>query len=246
MLEVEPQEYYPLIHKLFVSEIVEAVDTLGASVRRIRAKVREGKRVLFLTFDVDVVRYSLSGVVDTETIVQGILEKRIQEANSSFGKLYGFRFVLESVTITEDVPRREKREDARLVVSGPQEMEDALRRLGRGLMITLKEWNVPLTSITVTTDDLISPETVSIVLKLAEQMGKAEKDSLKSSVETKARSYAKALLPERLNIQVKVLDPSDKNIAQVMKRAKSIEKEIEELTKNEDLKKLMEALGKSL
>lgn len=246
MLEVEPQRYYPLIDKLFASRILEAVESLGASVRRVHARVNPEGRTLFVTFEVDVIRHSLSGVVDTETVIQGVLEKCVQDANSSFGRLYGLKFDLEAVRVTESVPRSEEHGETRLVVSGPQEMEDALRRLGRGLMITLKEWGVPVASITVTTDDLISPETVSIVLKLVEQIEKAEKDSLKSSVETKARSYAKALLPERLNIQVKVLDPSDKNIAQVMKRAKSIEKEIEEITKDEDLKKLMEALGKSL
>ena len=245
MLEVEPQGYYPLIDKLFASRILEAVESLGASVRRVRATVNPEGRTLLVTFEVEVIRDSLSSIVNIETVIQGVLEKCIQDANSSFGKLYGISFDLGPVRVIESVPRSEKHGETRLVVSGPPEMEDALQRLGKGLLITLKEWDVPLTSITVTTDDLISPETVSIVLKLAEQMAKAEKESLRSSVESKARSYARALLPEKLNIQVKVLDPGDKNIAHVMKRAKSLEKEIEELMKDEDLKKLMKALGKS-
>ncbi|WP_297469718.1 hypothetical protein [Thermococcus sp.] len=129
-------------------------------------------------------------------------------------------------------------------MSGSPELEDSLRRLGRGLMITLKDWGVPLSFITVTTD-LFSPKVVSIVLRLTENVSQEEKETLREAVETKARNYAKTLLPEGLDIQVKVLDPSDRNIAQVMKRAKDIEKEIEMLTQNEEIRKLMEALGKS-
>ncbi|GAB6135162.1 hypothetical protein [Thermococcus prieurii] len=244
MLNVEPGEYYSIVDKLFASRIVEAVEPLGASVERIDAKIRPEGRVLFLSFEVEVVQHSLAGIVDMETVIQGIVEKLIQEANSSFGKLYGVAFALESLKVREEVPRAHKRGEVKLVISGPPELEDALRRLGRGLMITLKDWGVSLSSITVTTD-LVTPKIVSVVLRLTEKKSEAEKETLREAVETKARVYARTLLPEDLSIQVKVLDPSDRNIAQVMRRAREIEKEVEMLTKDEEIRKLMEALGKS-
>ncbi|WP_297515244.1 hypothetical protein [Thermococcus sp.] len=244
MLNVEPGEYYSIVDKLFASRIVEAVEPLGASVERIDAKIRHEGRVLFLSFEVEVVQHSLTGIVDLETVIQGIVEKLIQKANSSFGKLYGVVFALESLKVRENVPRGTEKTEVKLVVSGPPELEDSLRRLGRGLMITLKDWGVPISSLTVTTD-LVSPKVVSIVLRLTKKMSEVEKDTLRDAVEAKARNYAKALLPENLEVQVKVLDPSDRKIAQVMKRVKNIEKEIEMLTQDEEIRKLMEALGKS-
>ncbi|NJE53757.1 hypothetical protein [Thermococcus sp. 21S9] len=245
MLNVEPGEYYSIIDKLFASRIVEAVEPLGASVERIDVKIRPDGRVLFLTFEIDVVQHSLAGIVDLETIIQGILEKLIQDANASFGRLYGVTFALDGLKVRENVPKEGKKAEIKLIVSGPPEMEDALRRLGRGLMITLKDWGIPLASVTVTTDDPISPKTVSIVLRLTKRMSEAEKNTLREAVEAKAKNYAKALLPKSLEVHVKVLDPSDRNIAQVMRRAREIEKEVEMLTKDEEIRKLMEALGKS-
>ena len=244
MLNVEPVEYYSIIDKLFASRIVDAVEPLGASVGRIDAKIRPEGNVLLLSFDVEIIRHSLAGIVDMETVIQGIIEKLIQDANSSFSRLYGVTFALESLKVRENVAKDTGKKEIKLVVSGSPELEDSLRRLGRGLMITLKDWGVPLSSITVTTD-LFSPKVVSIVLRLTENVSQEEKETLREAVETKARNYAKTLLPEGLDIQVKVLDPSDRNIAQVMKRAKDIEKEIEMLTQNEEIRKLMEALGKS-
>jgi len=244
VLNVEPGEYYSIIDKLFASRIVEAVELLGASVERIDAKIRPEGRVLFLTFEVEVVQHSLAGIVDTETVIQGILEKLIQEANSSFGKLYNVAFALEALSVREEAPKRREGGETKLVVSGPHELEDVLRRLGRGLMITLKDWGVPLSSITVTTD-FASPKLVSVVLRLTEKKSEAEKETLREAVEAKARIYARTLLPGGLPIQVRILDPGDRNIAQIMKRAKEVEREIEMLTKDEDIRKLMEALGKS-
>ncbi|WP_297469720.1 hypothetical protein [Thermococcus sp.] len=105
MLNVEPVEYYSIIDKLFASRIVDAVEPLGASVGRIDAKIRPEGNVLLLSFDVEIIRHSLAGIVDMETVIQGIIEKLIQDANSSFSRLYGVTFALESLKVRENVAK---------------------------------------------------------------------------------------------------------------------------------------------
>jgi len=243
VLNVEPGEYYSIVDKLFASRLVDALNSFGASVGTIDAKIRPEGRTLNLSLGIEITGQSLAGIVDMETVIHGILEKLVQEANSSFGKFYGVAFVLESL----EVRRREEQRKAepKLIVSGPTGIENALRRLGKGLMIKLKDLRIPVTSLTVTTDDLLSPRLISVVLRLSKKMSDAEKETLQEMVEDKARAYARALLSGSIPVAVKVLDPSDRSVARVIERAREAEREIEALLRDEDIKRLMEALGKS-
>ncbi|WP_054841014.1 hypothetical protein [Thermococcus peptonophilus] len=75
-------------------------------------------------------------------------------------------------------------------------------------------------------------------------LDKAEKESLVKALREKLSGYVKLLIKKPMEISVRVLDPSDKVVAKVMKKAKLAEKEVEAIIGNEDVRAIMKALGK--
>ncbi|WP_367884296.1 hypothetical protein [Thermococcus sp. JCM 11816] len=76
-------------------------------------------------------------------------------------------------------------------------------------------------------------------------MGREEKASLVKALREKlAGGYIKLLIKKPMQTSVKIIDPSDKVVAKVMKKTKLMEKEVENIIGNEDVRAIMKALGK--
>ena len=243
MLSVNPPEYYPIIEKLFAARIKDALDAFGVSLEELRVFVQPEERNLNLIFLLKVRGLRRFFSSETNPFVYGLLEKLASDATATFGKLYGIRFTIAGFKVSEEEEREEHEGVPRLIVNAPVDMEKSMERLGKGLMITLKEWNVEFSSIALTVTEERIPR-VRVVLRLEKILPKEEREALKARVEAKTRTYLKTLIKKLLPVEVKIIDPEDRALAIVMKQREEIEREAESLAENEDIKELMALLGK--
>lgn len=243
MLKVEPPEYYPVVDKLFASKLTEALEALGVEVDGISVLVRPDERTLHLSFEIAVAKPGGFMPINVEDAASGILEKLREEANSSFGRLYSVEFAIDGLRIRE-ASEEEKPPEERLVVNGPDEMLDELRRLGRGLIITLREWEVEFSALTLSVPSN-GPKEIKVVLKTLRRLPPAEKESLKEALRGKTLSFSRTILGREYPVAVRILDPEDKALARAIKEEKSVEALAEEIVEDEDVRELLSALGKS-
>lgn len=240
MLDVEPPGYYPVIDKLFADELEDALWPFGITVREMRVRVEPLEKVLTLHFDLFLERDEGFPLPNVEAIVLGILDKLTEEATSTFGRLYGVSFRVGRVNINERTIRKQNPGNPTLIVEGPDGLRPALARVGKGLIIKMKEWGYSPSTVTLSLDN----ETVSIAVKMASRLSTYDKLTLKSALVEKATAHLKTLLGRRFPVEVRILDPSDKVIKALEKDRRTIEERIQELLSNEDVKALMDALGR--
>lgn len=243
MLKVEPPEYYPIIDKLFASRLVEALNALGIAVEDITALVVPDGRTLRLGFEIKVSEGESFLPTGTEYVVRGLLDKLADEANSSFGRLYQVDFSVEGLKIEESTGEGWRGKE-RLVVNGPDELVEKLERLGRGIIITLREWGVEFSTLTINVP-LNGPMEIKLALKTMKRLSPPEKESLKESLEQKTLSFSRTILGRGYPVSVRILDPEDRVLARAIKEEKSVEDLVKELVEDEDVRELLSALGKS-
>ncbi|WP_143597774.1 hypothetical protein [Thermococcus thioreducens] len=244
LLNVNPPEYYPIIDKLFAGRIKEAVEAFGASLEELTVFVQPEERVLNLIFLLKVrgLRRFLS--MDIDPFVYGLLEKLASDATETLGKVYGVRFSISGFKVIDEGPEGIPSEEApKLIVNGPEEIKEILERLGKGLIITLREWSVEFSALAVTVP-FEEPHVLTIVLKMNRLLPPEEKGELEKKVRHKARTYLKTLTQRVFPLEVKIIDPEDRTLASILKRKVEIEKEADELAQSEEVRELMSLLGK--
>ncbi|WP_456420524.1 hypothetical protein [Thermococcus sp.] len=240
MLDVEPPDYYPVIDKLFADELEDALWPFGITVREMRVRVEPLEKVLTLHFDILLEREEGFPLPNVEAIVLGILDKLTEEATSTFGRLYGVSFRVGRVNIKERIIRKQNPGNPTLIVEGPSELKPVLARVGKGLIIKMKEWGYSPSTVTLSFDN----EAVSIAVKMTSRLNTYDKLTLKSALVEKAAAHLKTLLGRRFPVEVRILDPSDRVIKVLERNKRTIEERIQELLSNEDVKALMDALGR--
>lgn len=240
MLDVEPSDYYPIIDKLFADGLKDALRPFGITVRGMRVRVEPRGKVLTLHFDLLLEREEGFPLPNAETIVSGILDKLADEATSMFGKFYGVSFRIVGLNISERVVRKQSLSSPTLIVEGPSELKPALARVGKGLIIKMREWGYSPSTVTLSIDK----EVVSIVVKMTSRLNTYDKLALRRALEERGRGYLKTLLGRGLPVEVKILDPSDKVLKTVERGKKSIEERIQELISKDEIRSLMDALGR--
>ncbi|BAD85000.1 hypothetical protein, conserved [Thermococcus kodakarensis KOD1] len=245
MFEVIPEKYRPLMQRLFISKISDALDSLGMRLVSSSIYVNPVGKEVFLRFHLRVIQTSLAGSIDVEPTVKGLIEKLVMEANESLGRVYGVTFIIEDVSIEQELPKDHEslQDQPKLVLDVPLELEGPFRRIGKGLVISLREWGIAAASIVLGVDPS-GLNRVSLVVKLREPMGREEKASLVKALREKLAGYIKLLIKKPMQTSVKIIDPSDKVVAKVMKKTKLMEKEVENIIGNEDVRAIMKALGK--
>ena len=240
MLDVEPPDYYPVVDKLFADELREALASFGAEIKKMNVRVERSGRTLTLYFDMDVEREEGFPIPSLDAIVSGILDKLADDATNNFGKLYGVTFRIGGLRINQSIRKKETGTPT-LIVEGPAELKPVLARVGKGLIIKMREWGYQPSTVTLSTED---GSRVSVVVKMTSKLSTYDKLTLKKAVEERARAYFKTLLGERLPVEVKILDPSDKVLKTIERGKKSVEERIQELLKRDEVRSLMDALGK--
>ncbi|NJE76093.1 hypothetical protein [Thermococcus sp. ES12] len=243
LLTVNPPEYYPIIDKLFAGRIKEAVEAFGASLEELTVFVQPEDRVLNLIFFLKVRGLQRFLSMEVDPFVYGLLEKLASDATETFGKVYGVRFSISGFKVVDEHPHEQPESAARLVVNGPDDMRDVLERLGKGLMITLREWNVRFSALAVTVP-IEEPHILTIVLKMEHVIPPEEKVELEKKLRHKTRTYLKTLTKRVIPVEIKILDPEDKTLASILRRKIEIEKEAEELAESDEVRELMNLLGK--
>jgi len=241
LLTVEPPDYYPIIDKLFADKLREGLEPFGVSLEEMWVRVVPRGRDLLLEFFLTVGKDSGLSVLDLKSFTEGILEKLCEEATATFGKLYNVRFVLGSVKIEEKHVQRRRTPGYSLIVDAPEELKGKLERVGKGLAIKLKEWGIEFSGLVLALDG----RRIDVVIKVDGKMSDYDKSALKEAVEEKTRAFLKTVLRKELPVTVKILDAEDRALATVLKKMRAMEKEAEELAKMEEVKNLMEALGKT-
>lgn len=245
LLRVNPPEYYPIIDKLFAGRLREALEAFGASLEELTVFVQPEDRVFNLVFFLKVRNLTRFFSVDVDSFIYGLLEKLASDATSTFGRLYNVRFSIAGFRVSEEEPEEETHKKAKLIVNGPLDMEEALERLGKGLMITLREWGVPFSSLAITATSESIPR-IRVVLKLEKILPAEEKARLTEKMREKAKTYLKTLTKKLLPIEIKIIDPEDKALALVMRKKEEIEREAEELAEKAEVRELMNLLGKGI
>ncbi|NJE61374.1 hypothetical protein [Thermococcus sp. 21S7] len=244
LLTVNPPEYYPIIDKLFAGRIKEAVEAFGASLEELIVFVQPEGRVLNLIFFLKVRGLQRFLSMDADPFVYGLLEKLASDATETFGKVYGVKFAISGFRVVDEHPQEGHPERAaKLIVSGPDDMKDVLERLGKGLMITLREWNVDFSFMAINVTGERIPR-IRVVLRTGDILPENEKENLCEQLSRKTRLYMKTLTKKLLPVEVRIIGPEDKVISMVMKRMGKIEKDVEELAKRKEVRELMELLGK--
>jgi len=241
LLTVEPPEYYPIIEKLFADKLGEGLEPFGASLEVMLVRVVPKGRDLFLEFSLTVNRDSGLSVLDLKSFTEGILERLCEEATATFGKLYNVRFVLGSVRIEEKHAQRKRPAEYSLIVDAPEELRDKLERVGKGLAIKLKEWGIEFSGLVLA----LEGKRLGVVIKVDGKMNDYDKSALKDAVEEKTRAFLKTVLRKELPVTAKILDAEDRALAVVLRKMRAMEKEAEELARMEEVRTLMEALGKT-
>ena len=244
MLIVEPQGYYPIIDKLFAGRLEEALGPFGIKIQELRVSVVPQGRTIFLNFALKIERDQGIPVMSVEAIVEGIVEKLCNEATSTFGKLYNVKFAVGNISVVEVENGKGATPQYSLVVDAPEELKSIAERIGKGLIIRLKEMEVPVSALTLTIDKV--NRKIDVAIKVMKELDQYEKENLKELISEKTKTYMKVLLKDYPpNVNVKILDPKDRALAIVMRRMKDMIREAEELAGMKEIQMLMEALGKS-
>jgi len=241
-LTVEPPEYYPVVEKFFVDGVREALETLGVELLSVKAGVKQVGKEIRLAFIFEVGEEAGFIPVDLNAVISEVLDKLTANANAKFGKFQNVRFRVMGFRMVEGETRR-REESGRLVIDCPDDLRRTLERLGKGLMIYLQERELPFTSLTLTVPHDGKPRLV-VALLLERETSPYEKASLERTLEEKTLSYLRALNADYLSVEVRVLDPGDEKVAKIVRERERIEKQAEEVVKDEDIRELMKALGK--
>lgn len=244
MLTVEPPEYYPIIEKLFVRGIKDALDVFGIEINSITVGVKEAKGEIRVAFLVEV--YEPKGFLQGElkSTIGSILEKLSMEATKTFGSFYNVRFVLAGFRVRV-LKRRHSKRESRLVINCPDDMRSILNRIGKGLMIYLKEHRIDFSTLVLSIPHDGRPH-LTVTVLLSKEMSPLHKEDLERELAEKVKGYTRTLGAGYLSSTVKVLNPADEKIGIVLERKSRIEKEAEEIAKDEAVREVMEILGKSL
>jgi len=240
LLNVEPPDYYPIVDKLFADELRDALKSFGTEIQRMDVVVDRKGKTLILHFRVVLEREEGFPIPDMETIISGILDKLADDATSSFGNLYGISFRIGRLLIEEKRREKPSETNTKLIVEGPGELRPILARTGKGLVIKMREWGYRPSTVTLSAED----GRVSVVVKMDSRLSTTEKLTLRKALEDKAGAYLKTLTGKRLPVDVKILDPSDKVLKTIERGKKSVEERIQELLEREEVRSLMDALGK--
>ncbi len=241
-LTVEPPEYYPVIEKLFADGLREALESLGVELLGIKAAVVPRGRELTLAFLLEVSRSETFLPGELDPVVEGVLEDLVERANRTFGKFYDVTFRVAGFRIIERPTGRGKDKPG-LVINSPEDLRKTLERLGRGLMIYLKDRKVDFKTLLLTMPSDGRPD-LRIVLILSRKSSDVEKDALAENLIDKVSSYLRTLNADYIRPAVRVLDPSDALVGTVLGRLHEIEREAEKLAESEEVRKLIETLGK--
>ncbi|ASJ07136.1 hypothetical protein A3L08_07275 [Thermococcus pacificus] len=244
MLNVDPPNYYPIINKLFAARLAEALEALGIQLDSIEVRVVPEGRTLRLIFKLVISGMEGFVPIDVQETVQGILEKLADDATTTFGRLYSVRFEVEDFELVRAPQRNGWEANVKLIVNGPDEKLERLNRLGRGLVITLKEWGIAISALTVSMP-LNGPGSLRIVIKAEAELSEAEKNELAERVRTKACSFMKTLFGSACPVQVRIIDPKDRTMKIVLREEERLEALVKELSNDEDIKRLLSLLGKS-
>ncbi|WP_148882053.1 hypothetical protein [Thermococcus aciditolerans] len=242
VLTVEPPEYYPVVEKLFAGNIRDALETLGVELVGMKVGVKPVGRVIKLAFLFEIRRPETFLPGELDSIISGLLEKLAEDATRTFGRLYDARFQVAGFR-TIEAARKPRKEEVSLVVSCPDDIRRTIERLGKGLVIYLKDKRVEFSTITLTMPVDGRPK-LTITLLVPEKKSPHDKAALAKELERKSTSYLRTLNAGYISVEAKVLDPGDKKIGVIMKKLDEIEKEAEELSRMDDIRELMSVLGK--
>lgn len=246
ILTVEPPEYYPVIEKLFADGIRDALETLGVELVAMKVGVKqEGKEIMLaFLFEVRKAETFLPGELDS--IISGVLERLVENANRTFGKLYNVSFRIAGFKTVEKTSHTEQeRKRGKLVVNCPEDMRRLLERLGKGLMIYLKDRKMEFTTLVLAMPPDGRPH-LTVTVLLSEEKPDYEKEKLAEELKYKTTSYLRTLNADYISVKVRVIDPGDKKVGMIMSRMKEIEKEARALAEMEEIRSLMKVLGKNV
>lgn len=135
MFEVIPEKYRPpLMQRLFISKISDALDSLGMRLVSSSIYVNPVGKEVFLRFHLRVIQTSLAGSIDVEPTVKGLIEKLVMEANESLGRVYGVTFIIEDVSIEQELPKDHEslQDQPSWYLTSPSSWRDLSDGLGRG------------------------------------------------------------------------------------------------------------------
>jgi len=239
---VKPPEYYPVVDKVFIDGLIEALEALGVGVTDIKAGVVPTEDAIRVGFLIGIKRPDTFSGADVNSIISALLEKLAAEARETLGAFYNTRFDVVGFKIIEKGPQEGKK-NARLVIDCPDDMKRTLQRLGKGLMIHLKEKGVDFSTLVISVPKDGRPK-VTVVVLLTRSLHLLEKEHLAESLTDKGRSYLRTLSADYMSLEVQVLDPGDKTVAMVLRGRKDAEKEAEQLLEDRAIREIMEALGK--
>ncbi|WP_297066228.1 hypothetical protein [Thermococcus sp.] len=244
MLIVEPPGYYPIIDKLFAGRLEEALEPFGIKIQEMRVKVTPKEQTIFLNFTLRIKRDTGITIMSIETIIEGLVEKLCTEATSTFGKLYNVKFAVGNISVVELESEKRTTPHYSLVVDAPEELKSIAERIGKGLIIKLKEIEIPVSALTLSIDNI--NRKIDVVIKVMRELDQYEKEKLKELISEKTKTYMKILLKDYPpNVNVKILDPKDRALAIVMGRMEDMIREAEELAGMKEIQMLMDILGKS-
>ncbi len=204
---MEPPDYYPLVDKFFADGLVEALEALGIDVTDIKAGVKSTKTQIRIGFLIELVRPDAFSVAELETIISALLEKLAEEATRRVGKFYNASFEVVGFKIVESKHSKRKG-DVKLVVNAPEDVRMNLERVGKGLMIYLRDRGVEFSTLVINVPQDGRPRAL-VTLHLKKPTHPLEKERLASSITEKTRSYFRTLSLEYFDVEVNVSDPND-------------------------------------
>ncbi|AEK72100.1 hypothetical protein GQS_00985 [Thermococcus sp. 4557] len=242
VLTVEPPEYYPVVEKLFAGNIRDALETLGVELVGMKVGVKPVGRVIKLAFLFEIRRPETFLPGELDSIISGLLEKLAEDATRTFGRLYDARFQVAGFR-TIEAAGKPRKEEINLVVNCPDDIKRTIERLGKGLVIYLKDKRIDFSTIVLNMPPDGRPQ-LTITLLLPDEKPSSVKENLAKDLTHKASSYLRTLNAEYISVRARVLDPGDKTVGIIMKRLDQIEKEAEELAEMDEIRDLMSVLGK--
>ncbi|MDI3474554.1 MAG: hypothetical protein PWQ79_430 [Thermococcaceae archaeon] len=239
---VEPPEYYPIVDKFFATPLVEGLQVLGVDVIGIKAGVQTRANKILLGFIIETGSSPAIGALDVDSIVSSLLEKLAKEATYTWKKLQDVSFEVVGFKVYTS-RRRGREEKTSLVVNSPEDLRRGLERLGKGLMIYLKERRAIFSTIVIKAP-MDGRPVINVTLLLREVMNPLEKQRLQRELSHKVESFLRTLSLDYLRFQVSVLDPEDEKISLLLREKEKAEKMVDNIAEKKELKELMRILGK--
>ncbi|NJE04619.1 hypothetical protein E3E36_00330 [Thermococcus sp. M36] len=214
LLTVEPPEYYPVVDKFFATGIKDALDILGIELTGIDAVVGHEGRTLKIDFVFKVGSPETFIPLNLDSVVSALLDKFAADATNKFGRLYDLEFRVAGFRIVHSGPG-ERKGTGGLIVNCPEDSRRALERLGRGLLIYLKENRIDFSSVVLSMPSDGRP-TLTVVLILRKKTPQVVKESLAENLGYKARSYLRTLGMDYISVNAAVMDFFDDDVAAVI------------------------------